>query len=88
MALVTDKTLSEAGAEKLQEFMGPQMVDQEIRRAISWCWMVLPEGQKTVEAVEREIRRLVDRALKDLKEDMAAFGITDVKRAPRKSKRR
>ena len=59
----------------LREMMGPQAVDQLIRQAISTCWMMLPQEKKTVESVEREIRRLVDRALANLKEDTAAFGI-------------
>ena len=36
-------------------------VDQQIRQAISTCWMMLPAKGRTPEAVAREIRRLVDR---------------------------
>lgn len=45
------------------------------RQALSTCWSIMPEEKRTVEHVEREIRRLVDRALKDFKEDAEAFGI-------------
>ena len=70
-----------------REVWGPQAVDQFIRQAVSTCWMMLPPEQKTAEAVEREIRRLVDRAMKDFREDMAAFGITAAPSAGRKTKR-
>ena len=56
---------------------GPGHVDQMIRGAIQQCWMLLPDDRKNVDAVEAEIRRLVDRALDDLREDAKAFGVTD-----------
>jgi hypothetical protein len=34
---------------------------------------MLPPGKKTVEAIEKEIRRIVERALDDFKEDYRAF---------------
>ena len=55
--------------------MGPGMVDTQLREAIKWCWFMLPKEKRTVTGVQAEIRRLVDRALKDLEEDAAAFGI-------------
>jgi len=61
--------------KKFHEMMGPHAVDQQIRQAISMCWMALPAGRKSVEMVEAEIRRIVERALKDLKEDASVFGI-------------
>jgi len=69
------------GDEKSQEGMrkmfGPQGVDHMLRQAIETCWMMLPKESKTVAAVETAIRRLVERALRDLKEDAKAFGIGD-----------
>jgi hypothetical protein len=61
--------------KRWNEIMGPNAVDQMVRQAISTCWMALPQGRKTVDAVESEIRRLVDRALKDLRDDATAFGL-------------
>jgi hypothetical protein len=63
------------GAKNLRDMMGPHAVDQQIRQAVSMCWLLLPDGKKSIEAVEAEIRRLVDRALKDLKEDATRFHI-------------
>ena len=56
-------------------FMGPQMVDQTIRQAISCCWMMIPEEKRSIAAVEAEVRRIFERALKDLREDSGAFGL-------------
>ena len=58
-----------------QKFLSPGQVDQIIRQAIQFCWMVLPEDKRTIEEVERQIRRLVDRALDNLREDATAFGL-------------
>lgn len=60
-------------------FMGPLMVDQAIRQAITHCWMALPEEKQSTDNVEKEILRLVQRALKDLKEDASAFGFPQKK---------
>jgi hypothetical protein len=38
--------------------------------------MALPEEERSPERVEQEILRLVQRALKDMKEDAAAFGFS------------
>jgi len=55
---------------------GPGLVDNALREAICHCWLAMPPDKKTVHDVEIEIRRLVERALKDLREDSRAFGIS------------
>lgn len=60
--------------EQMSEMFGPGHVDQVVRQAISSCWMALPKERRNVEEVEKEIRRLVDRALANLREDQNAFG--------------
>lgn len=55
----------------------PFTVDQTIRQAIQECWLLLPEEERSAAKVEEEIIRLVQRALKDLREDAAAFGFSD-----------
>jgi len=59
----------------MREMFGPQMIDHQVRKAISACWMMLPDERKTVANVESEILRIVNRALKDLRKDSQAFGI-------------
>jgi hypothetical protein len=60
---------------QMHAFFGPQQVDHQIRQAIQSCWMALPADRKTVDGVEKEIRRIVDRALKDLRDDYQSFGL-------------
>lgn len=61
--------------KKMRAMFGPQQVDQQIRQAIGMCWMIMPDDKKTPDAVAAEIRRIVERALKDLAEDARAFGV-------------
>lgn len=58
---------------RIQSVFGPQQVDQQVRQAIQFCWMALPPEKQNVDAVETEIRRIVDRALRDLREDADHF---------------
>lgn len=60
---------------RMREFFSPQQVDSQIRQAIQFCWMALPPDQKSVEEVEKQIRRIVERALRDLREDADSFGL-------------
>ena len=58
---------------RMRDMFGPGQVDQQIRQAIQFCWMMLPEEQRTVEELEKQMRRIFDRAIKDLREDVYAF---------------
>jgi hypothetical protein len=76
MLVTHDSTQEEeVPPEKLWQALGPHHVDQTIRQAISTCWMMPPQEKKSVAGLEAEIRRVVERALKNLREDAAAFGI-------------
>jgi hypothetical protein len=61
--------------DRYRDLFGPHQVDEQIRQAIQFCWMALPKEKKNVEEVEKQIRRLVDRALRDLREDSEAFRV-------------
>jgi hypothetical protein len=61
--------------KRMRALFSPQHVDQLIRQAIQCCWMALPPQQQNVEEVEKQIRRIVDRALRDLREDADNFGL-------------
>ncbi len=63
----------EARAEKMRGFFSPNQVDQLIRNSIQMLWMVLPKEKRNVDEVERQVRRVVDRALRDLREDFDNF---------------
>ena len=64
------------GAEQMADFFGPAQVDQTVRQAVQFCWMALPKERRNADELERQIRRVVDRALKDFREDSQAFGRT------------
>jgi hypothetical protein len=34
---------------RLHSFISPQQIDQQIRQAIQFCWMMLPAEKKTVD---------------------------------------
>lgn len=61
--------------KRMREFFSPQHVDQMVRQAIQFCWMALPPEKRNVDEVEGQLRRIVDRALRDLREDADQFGI-------------
>ena len=59
---------------EMSDLFGPGQVDQMVRSAIQMSWMVLPKKRQTIKEVEKHIRRIVERALKDFREDAVAFG--------------
>jgi len=63
--------------KRMGQAFGPQAVTQGIHQAILMCWMILPDERKNVAAVEVEIRRIVERELKALRDDAKAFGIAE-----------
>lgn len=62
-------------AEKMRQMFSPAQIDQSVRQAMQFCWIMLPENAKTVDELEKQFRRIVDRAIKDLREDAEAFGL-------------
>jgi hypothetical protein len=55
--------------------MAATHIDGSIRQAVSFCWTALPKERRNADEVEKEIRRIVDRAIRDFREDSAAFGL-------------
>ena len=60
-------------AAGIMNMFGPHAVDQLVRQCITQIWMLLPDDKKSVDVVEKELRRLVERAIKDLREDANVF---------------
>ena len=60
--------------ETFRSLLGPQQIDRQVRQAIQFCWMAMPAERKNVDEVEKEVRRIVERALRDLREDYQSFG--------------
>lgn len=63
----------EDASETMAEMFGPGQIDQMIRQGIHFCWMALPKDRKNADELEKQIRRIVDRALKDFREDQEEF---------------
>jgi hypothetical protein len=59
--------------ENMRKAFGPGQVEDSLRHAISICWMSLPPDKKNVDEVERQIRRILERTFKALREDEDAF---------------
>lgn len=70
---------SDASPEGFSGMISPGEVDSKVKDAIWFCWMNAPNDKKTVEYVEAEIRRIVERTLKNLREDAKSFGIGEQK---------
>ena len=64
----------EDATDRMAEMFGPAQIDHQIRQAVQFCWMGLPKERRSVEEVEVQIRRIVERALRDFREDRQAFG--------------
>lgn len=64
----------ESGRGDMSEFMGPGQIDQMIRQAINFCWMTLPKERKNADELEKQVQRLVSRAIRDFRDDAEAFG--------------
>ena len=60
----------------MRDMMSPLTVDSVLRGAVQNCWMMLPEAERSPERVEQEILRIIQRVLRDLKEDATAFGFS------------
>ena len=63
----------EESFDNMREMFGPGQIDKQIRDAIHFCWMGLPKDKRNIDELERQIRRLVDRALRDAREDYEQF---------------
>jgi len=60
--------------EEFRDMIGPGHADQMVRQAIQTCWMILPKNRKNLAELEKQFRRMVDRAFRDMKEDELQLG--------------
>ena len=76
MAMVTIKSGKDAeqASAAMAKIFGPGQVDQTIRHAIHQCWMSLPLKRKNVKELEKQVRRIFERAIRDIREDNKQFG--------------
>lgn len=76
-AFSCNSDFNESRDNPIAPLMGPGHVDQTVRQAIQFRWMMAPSNRQTVDEIERQLRRLVDRALEDFREDANAFRSAD-----------
>jgi hypothetical protein len=62
-------------ADEMRKMFTPSQVDEQVRQAIQFCWMMLPEHKRTIDELEKQLRRIVERAVRDFREDAQAFGL-------------
>ena len=48
-------------------------VDQRLRECLQVLWLALPREQANALELEQNLKRLIDRAVRDFKEDLALF---------------
>ena len=63
----------EAQMKEFRKFFNPHHVDSLIRNAIQAAWLIMPEEKRNVDEVEALIRRMVDRAFRNMREDLKDF---------------
>lgn len=73
MAMIGADYDPEKAPEQISAALGPQHIDTSIRQAIQFCWMMMPASKRTADELEKQIRRIVDRAIRDFREDHEAF---------------
>jgi hypothetical protein len=59
----------------MEMFQNPAHLDQTVRQAVQLCWTVIPKDRRTIEELDRQFRRVVERALQDFAEDRSEFGL-------------
>jgi hypothetical protein len=56
------------------DLYAPSEVDQLVRKTLQLCWRAMPRDRRGTEEHERQVHRLVARALRDFREDREEFG--------------
>ena len=59
--------------DKMREVFGPAQTDQMLRQALQFCWIGLPGEKRNPQELEKQFRRIVERALEDFREDFDEF---------------
>jgi hypothetical protein len=58
-----------ADPDKLRSLLPPGQTETSLRNCIQMCWMSLPADRRSIDEVEKEVRRIVDRIFKNIRED-------------------
>jgi hypothetical protein len=55
--------------DKLRSLLPPGQTETSLRNCIQMCWMSLPADRRSIDEVEKEVRRIVDRIFQNIRED-------------------
>ena len=56
-------------SEKMAHLLGPAAVDQLLLNTVEMCWIALPPDSRSLDELEKEMRHLLDRAFRNMRED-------------------
>jgi len=71
---IVHRSEGEPDPEEFFKMLGPGHLAQMVGQAIQTCWMSLPKKRRTIDDLEKEFRRLVDRAFQNIREDESTLG--------------
>jgi hypothetical protein len=63
--------------EKMRELLDPMsFTNRCVKDLIRFCWhFLVPPDRKTIDELEKQLHFLIDRAVKDLREDPESLGL-------------
>jgi hypothetical protein len=56
------------------DLYAPAEVDQLVRKTLQLCWRAMSRDRRSIEEHQRQVHRLVERGLRDFREDREEFG--------------
>ena len=56
-------------AEQMAKMFPPGQFDQQLRQALQFLWFSLPRGQRNMDGLEAEARRIFDRTINNFRDD-------------------
>ena len=59
--------------EQMRRMITPEMIDHQVRAAVKACRASLPKDRRNPDEVQRQMRRLLDRAIRAMREDEEAW---------------
>ncbi len=59
---------------RVKSSVSPGQMDASLRQTLQMLWLMLPKDRRTPEGLETEFRRLVERVLRDFREDAERYG--------------
>ncbi|MBK9128161.1 MAG: hypothetical protein IPM13_10215 [Phycisphaerales bacterium] len=65
----SDQPLREELPPDPAKYFGPHLIASQIQQALAACWLMLPPERRTIDEVEKQMLRMVTRAIAQFRED-------------------